>query len=268
MKRYIDTDLWQKQWYMDLSLKLKLLVRYMYDNCDCVGVFTPNWRLISFLIGVDVTEDDICELNNHKVLVEKLENGKFFIAGFVDFQYGELTTSCKPHIRYMEELKKHGLYERVCKGYAKGINTLEEQEKDKEEEKEEERGLLGGKAADLPLNVPTSAEECMAAWNSLCEQTGKLAKIKTISDGRKRKLKTRFKEKNFNFEAILKAIPSQPFLLGSEGWTVTFDWLIESEEHYLKVLEGNYKNFNQKKGGGRYGSGTGNASEYGDVVEK
>lgn len=259
MKRYIDTDLWQKQWYMNLSLKLKLLVRYMYDNCDCVGVFETNWRLISFLIGEEITENDIDELNKHKPIIEKLSPGKFFITRFVDFQYGELTTSCKPHIKYVEVLKKHGLYKRVCKGYAKGINTLEEEEEEKEKEKE--GGLLGGisESPALPINVLTSAEECMTAWNQLCDTVGKLAKIKTMTDGRKRKLKTRFKEDNFNFAEILKAIPSQPFLLGSEGWTVSFDWLIESEEHYIKVLEKNYKD---NKGGGRHGAETGNTGQY------
>lgn len=236
MKRYIDTDLWQKQWYMDLSLKLKLLVRYMYDNCDCVGVFTANWRLISFLIGVDITEDDICELNNHKVLVEKLSNGKFFIIGFVEFQYGELTTSCKPHIRYMEELKKHGLYERVCKGYAKGIDTLEEKEQEKEKEKE---GLLGENIKNIP-----SPEDVMLIWNSAVAGifNNKIAQIKSLSASRKEKIKNRLKENEFNIDKIINCLKNQPFCLGEnrQNWKVTFDWIIENDKNYLKILEGNY----------------------------
>lgn len=65
---------------------------------------------------------------------EKLPNGKIFVAGFCDFQYGQLSEDCKPHRPVIQKLKKQGLYERVLKGYQKGFQTLQEKDKDKEEE--------------------------------------------------------------------------------------------------------------------------------------
>ena len=48
-----------------------------------------------------------------------------------------MTESCRPHKKIISLLQKHGLYERVLKGYPKGIDTLEEKDTYKEEEKEE-----------------------------------------------------------------------------------------------------------------------------------
>lgn len=134
-KRFTDTDLWEKEWFMQLSPKLKCLTRFIYDRCDGVGVWSPNWTMASMFIGEKVGIDDLAQIDEGKQF-EVLENGKIFIPDFCEFQYGQLTEKCKPHIKWIRELKKHGLFERVSKGYRKGINTLEEKEKEKEEEKD------------------------------------------------------------------------------------------------------------------------------------
>ena len=82
-----------------------------------------------------------------------IEENKFFIPSFIDFQYGQLTESCKPHKPIIKELEKLELLViengkgivKLPKGYGKGndtlsipyqkgINTLEEKEKEKEQE--------------------------------------------------------------------------------------------------------------------------------------
>ena len=34
-KRFTDTEIWQKDWFLDLPIKQKLLVKFIFDNCDC-----------------------------------------------------------------------------------------------------------------------------------------------------------------------------------------------------------------------------------------
>ena len=34
-KRFCDTEIWNKSWFQDLSIKQKLLTKFMFDNCDC-----------------------------------------------------------------------------------------------------------------------------------------------------------------------------------------------------------------------------------------
>ena len=85
------------------------------------------------MIGEKIDWEKLLEkLNNN---IEILPNGKWWLVDFCSYQYGTLTPTCKPHKAYIEILKKHGLYDRVCKG----IYTLQEKEKDKELEKELEK---------------------------------------------------------------------------------------------------------------------------------
>ena len=52
-KRLHDTEIWHKEWYCNLSQTHKLLVQYLFDNCDCAGVFEANYKIMQFLIGAD-----------------------------------------------------------------------------------------------------------------------------------------------------------------------------------------------------------------------
>ena len=137
-KRFIDTEIWAKKWFMELSPVYKLVYVYLFTNCDCVGVWTPNELLANFIIGEKSIDWDHF-FNTMQRHIEILEDGKYFLIDFCDFQYGELKGTCKPHKKYIAELKKHNLFERVCKGYTKGIHTLQEKEKEQEQEKEEEK---------------------------------------------------------------------------------------------------------------------------------
>lgn len=141
-KRFIDTDLWQKEWFQGLSLKHKVLLKYIFENCDCAGVWNMNFRLASFVIGEIVTVKDVEHINSIKKQFEILENKNIFVIDFINFQYGTLSENCKPHKPVIEKLKKYDLYERVLKGYPKGLETLEEKEKEQYKEKDISSSLL------------------------------------------------------------------------------------------------------------------------------
>jgi hypothetical protein len=155
-KRFVDTELWQKEWFQDLSIENKLLLKYIFENCDCAGVWNSNLRLASFILGYPYTIDDIHRINKKKEQFEILDNGNIFVIDFIKFQYGTLSENCKPHKPVIEKLKKYGLFERVSKGYRKGLETLEEKEQEqyKEKEQEKERKLFG-----TYLNVSLDIEQ-------------------------------------------------------------------------------------------------------------
>jgi hypothetical protein len=90
-------------------------------------------------------------------------------------------------------------------------------------------------------------------WNSFCDKYPSLVKIKEISEKRRQHLKKQFGRESFkNFDKILEAIEQQPFLLNGnnndkhQNWRISFDWLIENDNNYLKVLEGKYKEIPKK----------------------
>jgi len=149
-KRFRDTSISREAWYRKLSSVYKCTWSFLCDDCDAVGMWNIDMDAIVFYLGQEIDIDDfIACVNTDKVRLEKYGRDKIFITGFVDFQYGELTEKCKPHLKYIQLLKKYNLLDRVFKGYAKGIHTLEEKEEEKEQEEEmekeqEERGS-GGK---------------------------------------------------------------------------------------------------------------------------
>ncbi|HYG84555.1 MAG TPA: hypothetical protein VD907_06805 [Verrucomicrobiae bacterium] len=176
-KRFTDTEIWEKSWFMELSLKHKCLIRFLFDKCDAAGVWQPNLLLASVFIGERVTKEDFEVLKDQ---IEYLPNGKIFIKDFVKFQYGELTSACPPHRKVIALLKNYGLLERVTEGYYKGNNTLQEEEEYKEEEKEKEKegGITKGGIPDysefeeyaeekaLEFNIAIDAAKLKAKYNA------------------------------------------------------------------------------------------------------
>lgn len=134
-KRFIDTELDDKPWFNELPCRLKCAVQYIFRKCDSAGIWEPNYVVAAVYVGEGgFKEFEILAIDGGTQF-EKLPNGKIFVAGFCDFQYGQLSEDCKPHRPVIQKLKKQGLYERVLKGYQKGFQTLQEKDKDKEEEK-------------------------------------------------------------------------------------------------------------------------------------
>jgi len=76
-----------------------------------VGVCSLVKRMATFMIGEEIDWDSfIPKCNNN---IEILDNGKLFLVDFCKFQYGILSTNCKPHQSYIRLLQHHGLIDRV-----------------------------------------------------------------------------------------------------------------------------------------------------------
>lgn len=84
-------------------------------------------------------------------------------------------------------------------------------------------------------------DEIISKWNAFSNEAG-LSPVLKLNDFRKTKILTRIKEKEFMFDAILKAIRLSPHLLGESegGWRCSLDWIIKNDTNYVKVLEGQY----------------------------
>lgn len=86
-------------------------------------------------------------------------------------------------------------------------------------------------------------EATLLTWNDFCIKKPLLSKIKEISEKRRLSLKKRFSRDSFKMSEILAAAEKQSFLFGDNDrkWVFTFDWLIENDTNYLKVLELRYQ---------------------------
>ena len=93
-----------------------------------------------------------------------------------------------------------------------------------------------------PPTVSTPFESLVDQWNTVCGAAG-LAQVRSISDTRKAKMRTRWAQDGFRdgFPDALRIIATNDFLRGiNGGWCATFDWVIENDRNWLKVVEGNY----------------------------
>jgi hypothetical protein len=84
---------------------------------------------------------------------------------------------------------------------------------------------------------PDYLEPYVDMWNVFAEKSDLPCVIK-ITDEIQTNLSLRLKERLFNLHDIIQAIKKDPFLKGQEksSWKVSFQWLIKSEDNYLKVL--------------------------------
>lgn len=167
MKRFTETLKWADPWFRKLPPHLKCLWLYLCDSCDGAGVIDLDLDLVSFQIGHQVEKSDMEAFSGR---VEWLESGKLWVRKFISFQYGKLSSECKPHAAVLALVKSHGLNqdenERVSKGYPKGIHTLQEKEKDKDKETEQEP-CTESEAWAYAQNLhqtPRWTEQAVAKW--------------------------------------------------------------------------------------------------------
>lgn len=90
----------------------------------------------------------------------------------------------------------------------------------------------------IKTNKPLFIEPYIEYWN-IFANTHSLAKVKTLTENRKKKLLVRLKEESFSFTRILSKLAAASDFVLTQKW-MTFDWIIESQANYVKILEGNY----------------------------
>lgn len=154
-KRLHDTAIWRKQWFMDLEQSEKLAIIFIFDECDFVGVWTPNFRLAEFHIGSTINWKGLIDKCNGNI--EILSNEKWWVKDYCMFQYGKVDPDRNSKLmqNVVTNLKKHGLLDRVLKMDATVDATVDitvdarykeeykeknkDKEKDKEKKKEKEK---------------------------------------------------------------------------------------------------------------------------------
>ena len=103
-KRLTDTDKWKREWFADLDPHGKLVWFYLLDQCDHRGVWFRNLNLLSMQVGFEVTSESLKKWFGDKLT--QVDDDKYFIPSFVEFQYGELNSNNKAHKAVIEFLNK------------------------------------------------------------------------------------------------------------------------------------------------------------------
>lgn len=173
-KRFIDTEIWEKPWFMDLAPPEKMAVMYVMMKCDNVGVWKPNFKLAAFQIGSEVDWQLIIGKCNGNI--EVLEDGKWWLVDFCAFQHGDLfgRKSSGALNSYMKLLEKHGLMDTVRQRFTNSCLTLQGEGEGKGKGKGTGKGEgiekgVGGKPSKIFYNFDDSlwygiSDEQYALW--------------------------------------------------------------------------------------------------------
>lgn len=123
-KRFIDTGLFDDEWFSELTSDSKIFWMYYLTKCDHAGLLKYNKRLIEFQCGFKDLDKVLDEFRNRIVRVsEQL----LFCPKFIDFQYpGFPECNFKAAISAKEVLIKNGIdpncYETVAKDFTKSYS--------------------------------------------------------------------------------------------------------------------------------------------------
>lgn len=243
-KRFTATEKWADKWFRNLSPTHKLGYGYLLDNCDASGVIELDADLAEFQIGTEVDWNGLVEASEGRI--EVLPNGRYWLTKFVEFQYGVLSEQCKPHKHVLDLLEKHGVSQRVSKGYPKGMDTHKEKEKEKEEEKDKVlEGGCGGK--QKPRLEATAQSRFLSLWNS----AEGVRKVTTVSGKRLSALAQRIGERvtlptgeavpwlDALEQAITKHFPLRCTRGSPDAWIPDGDFILRPDS-VSKILEGKY----------------------------
>ena len=86
-KRFLDTNVFDKEWFQELEPKFKLFWFYIISKCDHAGIWNVNMRMANFVINHDYTREGVLEAFKDKIV--EIEDDKWFIVKFIKFQYGD-----------------------------------------------------------------------------------------------------------------------------------------------------------------------------------
>ena len=86
--RMTDTAEWEEDWFISISGEYQHLWKFIKDHCDVSGVWKPNISKFQALTKFSVSLDSFLKkMNGEKQRITVLDNGRWFIPGFIRFQY-------------------------------------------------------------------------------------------------------------------------------------------------------------------------------------
>ena len=106
-KRFTDTNKYKKPFIRGLQGAYKLLWDYLYHDCDHAGIWIVDFDIAQIYVGKDmpINKDDALKYFNtdEQRIIEICKGKKWFIPGFIDFQYVRIFLNQYPELYHDEE---------------------------------------------------------------------------------------------------------------------------------------------------------------------
>lgn len=140
-KRFTDTNIWEEDWFIKLTRDQKILWMFIKDSCDHAGIWRPNISIFKKVHGSRVELNDALSIfNQDKERILLLPNGRWFLVGFIPFQYGcRLNANNRMHKSVLDLLKMNGVRLTSIRPQIEVNDTP----KDKDKDKDIKKGVVG-----------------------------------------------------------------------------------------------------------------------------
>ena len=243
-KRMSDTDIWNKDWYLDLTDKQKLLVRFLFDNCDCAGIYEISKRMLRVCFQEEITREDFEAIKQ----VRFLNDTTIFIEDFIRFHYNieisQLNEKYNLHKGIIRRLNKYGIFSTLSQGLCNPYPTLQEQEKEKEKEN---NNTLNKQIDTLNIdnNIEKNSKKMDPYINPINEifskEYQKVFKNKPylLNNQRNKLIELAAEIEDFRetIPVVVEKLKNIDFDL--PNFTANYTWLLK-DDNYIKVLSGTY----------------------------
>ena len=108
-KRFLDADIFSKQWFRKLSAQQKVLWLYIISNCSHDGFWEYDPERLTF--ECNGFEGNIPDIIKDKLQMIPINDSQFLLKSFIRFQYGKLKPTAPVHKRIIERIIDKGLEE-------------------------------------------------------------------------------------------------------------------------------------------------------------
>jgi hypothetical protein len=186
MKRFTDTCIWNEDWFLDAPTEFQLFWFYVKDNCNHAGIWRVNKKQFEFILGKKISLTDFLnKVNSDKERISVLASGKWYLTGFVSFQYGNiLNENNRVHESIIKMLKCYNIdistFEVKLRSILpqKGVK-LTRKDKDKEKDKDNKKETTKIEVTKTWRNdFETYIENCKKGFREALEDKEFMSKLK------------------------------------------------------------------------------------------
>lgn len=174
--RFTDTKKWDEDWYCSLGGEYQHLWNYICDYADNAGVWRPNKIGYERSTGFKVNLDSFLKkVNGDKQRIMVLDNGRWFISGFIKYQWFtkqdsfDLVLSNYHHLNLYKLLSANNINVLMVWGLRQVLEgspkTSMVKVKEREKIKEVENLKVGiSETKHLPLGIEVVKQMAGKAW--------------------------------------------------------------------------------------------------------
>lgn len=146
--RFTDTEIWSEDWFCEMGGEYQLFCKYVFDKCDNAGVWKPNKIDFEIKTKFKVSLDSLFQkMNGGAQRVLLLENGRWFLTGYILFQWFnkkktfDLVLTNRLHLSLYKILMENQIPLKKVRGLKEVLKTSMVMVMEKEEVKEEKGGV-------------------------------------------------------------------------------------------------------------------------------